>query len=234
MNNVQRKTWSENHKRFREILTKPEEHKEAIQLCLTLHSFLHSTSVSNSTEGTLADEIVSNLDEKTWRQYPVTMPNTRNSIAWHLWHITRIEDMTMNLLVADDQQVLHSSNWLEKMKISYTHSGNDMSEEEIAVLSSKIDFHSLLEYREEVGKGTQEIISSLRPEQWKMKVEKHKIKRLFEEKAVMERSTWLAEYWSKKDIAGLLLMPATRHIFLHLNKCERIKEKLHRNLKQIG
>ncbi|WP_198510326.1 hypothetical protein [Bacillus solitudinis] len=48
------------------------------------------------------------MDEKTFRQYSVSNPDTRNSIAWHLWHITRIEDMTMNLLVIDKQQVLHT------------------------------------------------------------------------------------------------------------------------------
>jgi hypothetical protein len=34
------------------------------------------------------------------------------------------------------------------------------------------------------------------------------------------------DYWSKKTIAGLLLMPPTRHCILHLNEAMRIKEKL--------
>ncbi|QDP41549.1 DinB family protein [Radiobacillus deserti] len=233
MDKDQRKIWNENHKKFREILLSPEKHNEAIELFLSLHSFLHSSSISNLNV-TLADELVSDLDEKVFRQYPVSNPDTRNSIAWHLWHITRIEDMTMNILVIDKQQVLHTANWLEKMNISFLHSGNDMSEEDIAVLSSKIDFNSLLEYREAVGNRTQEIISLVSPEQFKMKVEPNRIKRLFDENAVMSKSKWLAEYWSKKDIAGLILMPATRHILLHLNKCIRIKDKLHKKMRKLG
>ena len=35
----------------------------------------------------------------------------------------------------------------------------------------------------------------------------------------------LIVYWSKRDIAGLLLMPATRHNIVHLNEALRIKKK---------
>ena len=101
-----------------------------------------------------------------------------------------------------------------------------MSQEDIATLSSKIDIPSLLQYRAAVGKQTQHVISSLEPGQFKMPVNQKRINRLFDEHAVIQQSKWLADYWSKKDIAGLILMPATRHIFLHLNKCIRIKDKL--------
>ncbi|WP_110935628.1 hypothetical protein [Salipaludibacillus neizhouensis] len=103
----------------------------------------------------------------------------------------------MNILVSDKQQVLQTTNWLEKMNIPFTHSGNDMNEEEVSVLSSKIDFNSLLEYREAVGKQTQEVISLLSPGQFRMKIEQNRIKQLFDENTVMKNSKWLAEYWSK-------------------------------------
>ena len=34
-----------------------------------------------------------------------------------------------------------------------------------------------------------------------------------------EDSIWLLDFWAKKDIAGILLMPPTRHVMLHLNDC---------------
>ncbi|MFB9826576.1 DinB family protein [Lederbergia wuyishanensis] len=229
----QRRQWNENHKRLKEIILKTEEHSKAVQLFLNQHSLLHSSSISQMVHETLEDKLMKNLDETTFRQFPVPNPDTKNSIAWHLWHIARIEDMTMNLLVADEQQVLYSANWLEKMNISFTHSGNDMPEEDIAILSSRIDIHSLLAYRAAVGIQTQKVISSLKPGQFKIQVDQNRITRLFDEKAVLPNSRWLAEYWSKKNIAGLMLMPATRHIFLHLNKCVRIKEKLHKQTKKL-
>lgn len=224
----QRKTWNENHKILSEIILKRAEHTRAIQLFLSQHSLLHSSSISETPLVTLEDEMLKNLDETTFRQYPVPNPDTKNSIAWHLWHITRIEDMTMNILLSNEQQVLFAENWLEKMNIGFTHSGNDMSEKEIALMSSKIDINSLKAYRTAVGKRTRQVVSSLQPGQFKGKVEQNRIKRLFEENAVSQNSKWLADYWSKKNIAGLILMPATRHIFLHLNKCIRIKDRLHK------
>jgi hypothetical protein len=34
------------------------------------------------------------------------------------------------------------------------------------------------------------------------------------------------DYWSRRTVAGLLLMPPTRHCFLHLNEALRIKHAL--------
>ena len=34
----------------------------------------------------------------------------------------------------------------------------------------------------------------------------------------------LVKYWGKRDTAGLLLMPATRHNFIHLNEALRLKQ----------
>ncbi|MBS3680816.1 DinB family protein [Ornithinibacillus massiliensis] len=221
MDKTERKAWNANHKTLKEMLRRPEKHEEAVQLFLTQHSLLHTISNQESLAAALLDD----LTESTFRKYPVKRPDTKNSIAWHLWHVTRIEDMTMNILVAGRKQVLSTANWLEQLHIPFEHSGNDMSEADIAKLSKEIDFKALLLYRQAVGKHTQEIISQLEAGQFRLKVESDRINRLFTEKAVTEDSTWLAEYWSKKTIAGLVLMPATRHIFLHLNKCIRIKER---------
>jgi hypothetical protein len=52
------------------------------------------------------------------------------------------------------------------------------------------------------------------------------VQRIFDEGAVLEEARGIAEYWSKRDVAGLLLMPATRHILTHLNEALKIKQKL--------
>ncbi|TKC18995.1 DinB family protein [Robertmurraya kyonggiensis] len=226
MDKDQLKVWNENHKNLKEIIINPEQHSQAVQLFLDQHSLVHSSTIGRTSLTTLEDALLRDLDETTFRQYPVSNPDTKNSIAWHLWHITRIEDMTMNILIANEQQVLFTHHLLEKMNIPFVHSGNDMSEEEIALLSSSIDLESLLTYRTAVGTRTQEIVSSLNSGDFNLSIDHNRIERLFEENAVMARSNWLTDYWSKKNIAGLILMPATRHIFLHLNKSIRVKDKL--------
>ncbi|MGG0716974.1 DinB family protein [Robertmurraya massiliosenegalensis] len=225
MDKLERKSWNENHKKLKEIIVNPAESVFATELFLTQHGLLHNSAISNSSKETLEDALIKDLDEVTFRKYPVSTPDTKNSIAWHLWHITRIEDMTMNILVANRSQVLHRGKWLAKMNVSYPHSGNDMVDEDIAKLSANIDFESLLAYREAVGRETRYIVASLKPEQLIMEIDKERIEQLFLEDAVQKQSEWLAQYWGKKTVAGLILMPATRHIFLHLNKCHRIKNK---------
>lgn len=227
----QRRVWNKNHKKLTEIILNPNEHVRAIELFLNHHALLHSSKMSNCINS-LEDFVLENLEESVLRKYPVNAPDTKNSIVWHLWHIARVEDMTMNILVADSQQVLHSDNWPQKMNIRFPHSGNSMSDDDIAELSSLIKIESLLEYRIAVGKQTRQIISSLQPGEFRDKIQDYRIKKLFDENAILQEANGIAEYWSKKTIAGLVLMPATRHNFLHLNKCARIKGRLQKEMKK--
>lgn len=222
----QRKRWNENHKKLTNIITKPEKHKETIDLFLYQHSLLHSSEMSQSAETTLEDALTQDIHEETIRRYPVAAPDTKNSIAWHIWHITRIEDMTMNILVNNGMQVFHTGGWDRKLGIDYPHSGNEMTDDEIAHLSSNIDIPALFEYRIEVGRKTREVVSLLNPGDFKLKVDAARIQKLKEQNAVTDKAAWLLDYWGKKNNAGLILMPATRHIFLHLNKSIRIKQRM--------
>ncbi|KRE92195.1 hypothetical protein ASG89_33495 [Paenibacillus sp. Soil766] len=230
MDMEQRRVWNEKHKMLTEILSKPSEDVHAVELFLPHHALLYSSKMENSSCPTFEDSVLGNLEEKTMRAHPVNAPDTKNSIVWHLWHIARVEDMTMNILVANSQQVLYSDSWLQKMNIKFSHSGNSMNDEDITELSLSIDIGALLEYRIAVGKQTRRIISSLQLDEFKQKVQSNRIKRLFDENAVLQEARGIAEYWSKKTVAGLVLMPATRHNFLHLNKCMRIKNKIQKEM----
>jgi hypothetical protein len=44
--------------------------------------------------------------------------------------------------------------------------------------------------------------------------------------ALVEAATGIKEYWGKRDIAGLLLMPASRHILVHLNEALTLKHQV--------
>ncbi|WP_231505435.1 DinB family protein [Paenibacillus massiliensis] len=135
----------------------------------------------------------------------------------------------MNVLVNNDKQVLHLNDWNKKLNVNYSHSGNEMTEIEIADLSANIDIHALLTYRIEVGRKTREIVPCLSSNELRQKVEAGNIKILEDQNAVKKEAAWLLEYWGNKTIAGLILMPATRHIFLHLNKSVRIKQRIQKN-----
>ncbi len=77
----QRKQWNENHKKLTNIILMPAEHKTAIDLFLNQHRLLHSSRMSNSPVATLEDVLVEDLREETFRQYPVTTPDTKSSMV---------------------------------------------------------------------------------------------------------------------------------------------------------
>jgi hypothetical protein len=112
------------------------------------------------------------------------------------------------------------------MKASSRDTGNLMSKAGIDNLSKKIDIDALREYRLSVGRQTRKIINLLQPSDLKRKVEPTRIEKIKEEGAVVEKASDLLDYWSKRNIAGLMLMPATRHNLVHLNESKNIKALL--------
>ncbi|MFD1773407.1 DinB family protein [Paenibacillus rhizophilus] len=228
MNAEQRKTWNEDHKRMTAMILIPQEHKEAVALLLRQHALLYAAHGDVDGTADYGELILKGTREEELRHYPVKSPDTRNSIVWHLWHSARVEDITMNMLVAGTGQVLDTDGMFQSLNIPFSHSGNEMTEAEMAKLSEEISIEGLLAYRRAVGRRTQEIIAPLEPGQFRRKVDAGRIMAVREQGAVTEKSDWLAKYWSGKTIGGLMLMPATRHNFVHLNKALRIKSKLQR------
>jgi hypothetical protein len=217
-----RKSWNLGQQALQRALSRSEDHQKSIKLFLDQHAMVHSAALTRSGLWSFEDEIWRGLTEEGIRCIP---PEGDHSIAWIFWHISRIEDVTMNLLVAGDSQVLNGENWLDQMKVSAHNTGNAMNEGEIADLSTRINLSALRAYRWAVGHRTRDIVKHLQPEDLKKKVDPSRLQRIKEEGAVVEAASALLDYWGKRTIAGLLLMPATRHIFIHLNEAERIKQK---------
>lgn len=86
-----------------------------------------------------------------------------NSIAWNMWHITRVEDAGLNRFVMDRSQVFDEGNWMERLNIPWRHHGTDMTFAEVDELNQRIDLSALQEYSRFVQLRTREIISALSP-----------------------------------------------------------------------
>jgi hypothetical protein len=86
-----------------------------------------------------------------------------NSIAWNMWHITRVEDAGLNRFVMDRSQVFDEDNWMERLNIPWRHHGTDMTFAEVDELNQRIDLSALQEYSRFVQLRTREIISALSP-----------------------------------------------------------------------
>ncbi|WP_139905747.1 DinB family protein [Clostridium thermarum] len=219
-----RALWNSQQNLLKSILTKQDKFDEAIELCLQQHALVHASEMSKIEGMTFEDELWDGLEDFAFRTMPTAKDET---IAWSLWHLTRIEDITMNILVADEEQVINSGDWLERMKVTVCDTGNSMSDEEIIELSNRLDMNELRNYRIAVGRKTREIIQRLKPSDVKRKMEPVRLQRILDEGAVLEaeESRWLIDFWGRKNVAGILLMPVTRHHIVHLNEAMRLKGK---------
>lgn len=216
--------WNPKQALLKDIILKPDKFDYAIELCLDLHSLVHTSEMSRLDIRTFEDDLWDGLNEKAFR---TRLTDKSVTIAWDIWHLTRIEDITANILIAGDIQIINSGKWLDKMKVSVCDTGNAMTKDEIDTFSSQIDMKELRNYRIAVGRKTREIINQLRPNDMKKKIEPSRIQRVLDEGGVLEadESKWLLDFWGKKTVAGILLMPITRHQVVHINDALKIKDK---------
>jgi hypothetical protein len=217
-----RKLWNRDHQELRRLLSSPDQHQEALRLFLSHHAVLHAREMAGTEPWTYADAILGDLNDQQMRRIP---HNCEHSVAWVIWHIARIEDVTMNLLVAGDAQLLQREDWQGQMGITRRDTGNAMDVDAVAELSAAIDLEALCAYRLAVGRRTQEIVRQLRPEDVSKQVEPARLVRVMEEGAVVAAAQRLIDYWGKRTVAGLLLMPPTRHVILHLNEVHKLKRR---------
>ncbi len=216
--------WNPLQARLREMIRKPECFQDALALCSELHARVHREKVYGTSEATLADLVANGLTESAFRRMPTVKDVT---IAWNLWHIARIEDITMNLLVADGAQVLNEE-WHKRLLTKVRDTGNAMTDDEILSFSGEVDKEALLSYRDAVGLRSREILERLTPKDITRKFTASQKQRIMEEGGLTEHpdSRWLLDFWGRKDVAGILLMPLTRHQHGHLNDCLKLRKKI--------
>lgn len=219
MKNPNRQKWNEDQKYLRSLLAKAEDMPAIFSVFLTQHAKVHAASVTNSTDWSFADEVLTSLDEQGFRGIP---PKGEHSVAWVIFHISRIEDITMNMLLCGSPQVFTEQGWAFKVETDIRHAGNEMTFGEIIQLSKQIDIKALLAYRDAVGSQTRKVVLDLQPEDLKRKVDPARLQRVRDEGALLESAEGVYTYWSGLTAAGLILMPPTRHNFYHLNECLRI------------
>ncbi|WP_373076478.1 DinB family protein [Fusobacterium varium] len=214
--------WNIQQKELKELIEKKETFDKAKDLYLSMHRNLHFSDSDN----TLMDQLWKILDTKDFSIMPTAKDVT---IAWNIWHITRIEDLTVNILVNNSEQI-YNKEWQKKMNVSVNDTGNAMTDDEIMDLSKSINIEALKEYRKAVGIQTQSIFSKLKFEDMKRKAESKGIEKILNEGGVTDHpdSIWLLDFWGKKNVAGIILMPGTRHQIGHINDCYNLKSSIDR------
>jgi hypothetical protein len=218
-----RRAWNGEHARLRKALTNGAGFPGAITLFLRLHAAVHSARLQPGGGWSFQDEVLAPLSEAHWRRAP--RPGAHSPI-WLIWHITRIEDAAMNGLLAGRPQVLHGGAWQARLAAPFVDVGNEMSTGEMAQLSETVNVKALLAYRLAVGKRTRQIARRLQPGDLEGLPDPARLRALATDGTVPESAGCLLKYWGGRPRSNLLLMPASRHSFVHLNEIRLMTARL--------
>ncbi len=205
------------------LFKKENTFKEGINRFLQLHSQFYKAQMSGRKDPTSEDLLWADLNEIILRK---AVNEKGRTIIYGLWHASRIEDITMNMLVMKGDQI-YDKKFKKEINAGIDHTGNSLSANDILEMSSRVNIKALERYRLEVGIKSREIIKSLHFTDLKRKVSKEDIERVRSAGAVddVPSANWLLTFWGNKTVEGILFMPASRHQVIHLKENYRAKIK---------
>ncbi|MDR2941420.1 MAG: hypothetical protein LBV17_02380 [Treponema sp.] len=225
------KGWNEKQKNLNVFLPNQKTFVKGIKLLLEMHSMLHDKKVYKITSETCYNDLWEDMKEETCK----IISNKETSVLWNIWHITRIEDIVSNMLIGN-KETIFNKELQTKLGVKIKDTGNAMTYSEIELLNKNINIKELKEYRVQVGKSTKKIIEALEFNDIKRKAEKEQLEKIKQNGGVTDdpKSIWLLDFWGKKNVLGLIMMPITRHQVVHLNDCFKIKQKYNGLVRQPG
>ncbi|MCL2827924.1 MAG: phage head-tail adapter protein [Oscillospiraceae bacterium] len=173
----------------------------------------------------ICDYIFEGCSHEDFCKMPLKSDKT---IAYYLYHLNRIEDVTSNVLIAGKEQIFFAENFEKRLNAPVITTGNEIARDGLIAFSKALDLTQLREYVAAVMDNTNEIIQGMGFQDSKTKVSAERKAEVMKSNTVStdERAVWLVDYWCNKTYAGLMLMPFSRHIMLHLDGCLRIINKI--------
>jgi hypothetical protein len=194
---------------------------DAVSFFLVQHSSLHSAEVAGSR--TYADSVFAGLTDAQMR----TRAGKRlNSLAWLLWHMARVEDVVVNLVVADGRQVL-DDGWALRLKVPSRHIGTGMTDHEAVELGAGADIAALRAYRDAVGRRTREVVASLPAAAWEETVGAADTGRAAVAGAFKANTGWREDVgyvaWQDQSRAARLAGAAIRHNAMHMGEAITVR-----------
>lgn len=214
--------WRERFARYQTLIEDEGTFEEAISLFLELHGEVHHSGLS-FTDFSFTDELLKNLDNEAFRMIP---QHGEHSIAWCLWHIARIEDITMNTLMMGDDEVFYREEWDARIGEIPHDTANEVTVADVEALSWKVNYDNLINYRNRVGLSTREQVVKLRFEDLGSPVDPTRLNHVVTSGSISPRATSVIEFWGSLTTGGLLQTPGSRHNLSHLVEALRIKQQL--------
>lgn len=214
------KEWSEKNKTMQSLIKKADTLEQGKDVLFELRNDLMDTLFSYKDE----------LKREDYDAMPFMNADGYHckNIAYSIWHVFRIEDIVAHTLIAGDEEVFFTGNYQSRIKSPMITTGNELIKEQISDFTKQLDIDELYSYISDVKKSTEEIIRDLDYSDLKLKISDERKESLGSLGVVSEdeNAVWLIDYWCKKDVRGLIQMPFSRHWIMHIEACQRIKNKL--------
>ena len=167
----------------------------------------------DAIHGGFVDELFAGLTDTQARE----RPHGLNSVAWLVWHATRVEDAAVNRFVSDRPQVLADGDWRHRLGIDRRDVGSGMTPGEVESLSATIDTTALREYAHAVADRTRSTVGSLEPAAWGEIVPPERIHGVVaDEGLLVDAGRWVEKFWARGHSRGwYLLQTALLHPYGH-------------------
>jgi hypothetical protein len=186
------------------------------------HARAHALEVGGA-DFSVQDVLLRGVTEEQMRRRPA--PGF-NSLAWLLWHITRAEDIGINVIIMEQPQVLDEGDWAARLNIPRRDLGSGMTDEEVDDFVVRVNVAELLAYRAAVGRRTQEAIRSISPDVLDEEIDEAVIMRARGTGAFGPHAEWAPQRWQGKKKAFTLGNTVLAHTFLHLGQGDDIRSLL--------
>lgn len=167
------------------------------------------------------DHIYNNCKSEDYFLMPL---RTDKTIAYYLWHMTRIEDIVANSLINYSEQIFFKNGYDKSIHSPIITTGNELKKDEIVDFSKMIDINSLYKYFIDVTENTNKIINNLIFSDLKRTIDDKRKGELLSLNVVStdKDAFWLVDYWCGKTYLGLIQMPFSRHLIMHTEGYIRI------------
>ncbi|MDP6824014.1 MAG: DinB family protein [Dehalococcoidia bacterium] len=185
------------------------------------HARVHRASVSGRDRPTQLDRLIEGLAEDQIRAIP---EGAANSIAWLVFHTTRCEDAAFNVVLAGEPQVFDQNDWQARTKIQRRDIGTEMTAKEVEELSSTVNIPALLDYRDAVGRRTEEIVLQKSVAFWDELVDPARLSVADAQGVVTEMAEWVRERnWNEEKPNAWFLWLATSHTMWHFGEARETR-----------
>ena len=203
---------------------------DARSLFLADHGRLHAATVSAGDDPAIVALVGFSYEDATL--YKLADPDLAtcpdgggNSIAWLLWHMTRLEDVVVNTLLRGAPEVLDRDGWVAQLGIEARDVGTSNSDDEVAGFNERVDVSALRTYRAAVGRETR---AWARTADFDALVAPPDIEARLAAAppALHERAQWLKKFWVGKPGLTLLSFAVVAHGFMHFGEAQTIRKRL--------